>query len=237
MGNEIQAPGQLDPRTYAAAECVVFRKTAESFGGLSNMAPGFPLLVNGIEIGTSEALYQACRFPMDPKLQEMIFAERSPMTAKMRTKPHRARTRPDWDEVKVRIMRWCLRVKLAQNWQKFSALLEATGERPIVESSRKDPYWGAQPQEGGLLVGANVLGRLLMELRGWLREPDKCHSLREVEPPSMPHALLLGWPIERVTVTHRPSSDLVNSDLCRCASTLSLPLSGVFPEPRGHKSS
>jgi hypothetical protein len=29
----------------------------------------------------------------------------------------------------VKIMRWCLRVKLAQNWREFSRLLLATGER------------------------------------------------------------------------------------------------------------
>jgi type I restriction enzyme S subunit len=47
-------------RSYRVADCVVFRKTNTRFGGLSNMAPGFPLEVNGIRILTSEALYQAC---------------------------------------------------------------------------------------------------------------------------------------------------------------------------------
>ena len=53
-------------RTYEPEECVVFRKTAEAFGGLSNMAAGFPLKVNGVSVRTSEALYQACRFPHRP---------------------------------------------------------------------------------------------------------------------------------------------------------------------------
>ena len=50
-------------REYDRAKSAVFRKTKERFGALSNMAGGFPLHVNGVKIRTSEALYQACRFP------------------------------------------------------------------------------------------------------------------------------------------------------------------------------
>lgn len=198
MDTVVTPPGPLDARIYPLGACVWFRKTAEEFGGLSNMAPGYPLVVNGVLIGTSEAVYQALRFPHEPALQRVIIEERSPMTAKMKTKPHRDRTRPDWDQVKVRIMRWALRVKLAQNWDKFGALLESTGDLPIVESSRKDAYWGAkEDDEHGTLVGTNVLGRLLMELRASLRSGDR-DSLRSVEPPAIPDALLLGKPIERI---------------------------------------
>ena len=109
-------------RTYTRAESVVFLKTAEPFGGLSNMARGYPIRVNGIRILTSEALYQACRFPHLPDVQRMIIGENSPMTAKMKSKPHRKDTRPDWDRVRVKVMRWCLRMKLAQNWASFSEI-------------------------------------------------------------------------------------------------------------------
>jgi type I restriction enzyme S subunit len=34
----------------------------------------------------------------------------------MRSKPFRKDSRPDWDAVRVKIMRWSLRVKLTQNW-------------------------------------------------------------------------------------------------------------------------
>jgi ribA/ribD-fused uncharacterized protein len=108
------------------------------------MAPGFPLKVNGVLIRTSEALYQACRFPHLPKVQRLIIDEGSPMTAKMKSKSYRSQSRPDWDAVRVRIMRWCLRVKLAQHWETFSRLLLATGDQPIVEDSRKDDFWGAK---------------------------------------------------------------------------------------------
>lgn len=154
-----------ETRTYNRRECVTFRKTAERFGGLSNMAGGYLLNVNGVRILTSEALYQACRFPHLPDVQRQIIAERSPMTAKMRSKPYRDNSRSDWDIVRTKIMRWCLQVKLVQNWDKFGKLLLETGDLPIVEDSRKDDFWGAKPEDEEILVGANVLGRLLMQLR------------------------------------------------------------------------
>lgn len=183
-------------RTYDPAASVVFLKTNERFGGLSNMAPGFPLRVNGVSIRTSEALYQACRFPHLPEVQRKIIDEHSPMTAKMRSKPFRKDSRPDWDAVRTKIMRWCLRVKLAQNWREFGRLLLATGDRPIVEQSRKDDFWGAKVAEDGSLVGMNVLGRLLMQLREQLKDDEA--SLRSVEPLAIPEFLLLLRPIEMI---------------------------------------
>lgn len=188
-------------RTYTRAESVVFLKTNEFFGGLSNMAGGYPIRVNGIRILTSEALYQACRFPHLPDVQRMIIGENSPMTAKMRSKPYRKDSRRDWDHVRVRVMRWCLRMKLACNWNAFSDLLLRTGDRPIVEESRKDDFWGAKVSyDGSSLVGMNVLGRLLMELREQIKELGRDGFLR-VELPHVPEFLLLGRPIETWALT------------------------------------
>jgi type I restriction enzyme S subunit len=184
-------------RIYDRANSIVFKKTKEAFGGLSNMAGGFPLCVNGIRILTSEALYQACRFPHLPEVQKLIIAQKSPMTAKMKGKPHRASSRSDWDLVRVKIMRWCLRVKLAQNWAAFSRLLLDTGDRPIVEESRRDAFWGAKPVDEQTLVGMNVLGRLLMELREEVLTRDP-HLLLRVEPLAIFHFRLYGQEIQPV---------------------------------------
>lgn len=63
-------------RKYRRDECAVFRKTDEEYGGLSNMATGYDIELNGIKIGTSEALYQACRFPYSVEVQEMIIEQK-----------------------------------------------------------------------------------------------------------------------------------------------------------------
>lgn len=188
--------GRDQSRTYSRKDSVVFLKTDEPFGGLSNMAGGYPIRVNGVRILTSEALYQACRFPHLPDVQKLIIGQISPMTAKMRSKPYRKDSRPDWDQVRVRIMRWSLRMKLANNWNAFSTLLLKTGERPIVEESRKDDFWGAKVvDDGDTLVGMNVLGRLLMELREQVKQQGRDAAL-DIAPPDIPQFLLFGQAIE-----------------------------------------
>jgi putative DNA methylase len=202
----------VEVRTYDPAEAAVFCKTTEQFGGLSNMAGGFPLRVNGVNILTSEALYQACRFPHLPEVQRLIIDQKSPMTAKMKSKPYRDQSRPDWDSIRVRIMRWCLRVKLAQNWTTFGDLLRSTDDLPIVELSKKDDFWGAKPQQDGTLVGMNVLGRLLMELREQLKRATG-DDLKRVEPVPIDDFLLYGKPIGVVQAWRVTSPDLTDPDL------------------------
>jgi len=88
---------ETDAHTYRRSQCAVFRETNDQFGGLSNMAAGFPLWVNGIEMRTSEALYQAARFPHLPNVQRDILAQASPIARKDEGKPHRRDSRPDFD--------------------------------------------------------------------------------------------------------------------------------------------
>lgn len=193
-------------RKYRRSESAVFLKTKEKYGGLSNMAGGFPLKINGIDIRTSEALYQACRFPHIPEVQRLIIGQRSPMSAKMKSKPHRCNSRPDWERVRVKIMRWCLRVKLVQNWKKFRDALMETGDLPIVEHSRRDDFWGAKPIDEKTLVGVNALGRLLMELRESIKK-EPTASLLRVEPLAIPNFLFNDREIEPICLWVGPDPD------------------------------
>ena len=119
------------------------------------------------------------------------------MTAKMVGKPHKKDSRSDWDTVRVKIMRWCLRVKLACNWHEFGELLHTTEDKPIVEDSRKDRFWGAVVEDDETLVGNNVLGRLLMELRGELKS-EAIGDLEIVKPLLIDEFLLYHKPIPTV---------------------------------------
>lgn len=186
-------------RTYKYSESCVFRKTKELFGGLSNMASGFPLKLNGVHMLTSEALYQACRFPHLPEVQKKIIEEKSPMSAKMVGKPFRSSSRPDWDNVRVELMYWCLRVKLAQNFSSFGQLLASTESKPIVEDSSKDKFWGAvkDKEDESILVGVNALGRLLMKLRKEYYSENRL-DLLFVEPLNIPNFIIYHNPIQVV---------------------------------------
>ena len=59
----------MNIRNYNAKEAIVFRKTTEPFGGLSNMASGYALYINELIIPSSEHLYQAMRYPTNPEIQ------------------------------------------------------------------------------------------------------------------------------------------------------------------------
>lgn len=162
------------------------------------MAGGFTVKVNGVHFRTVEALYQTCRFPRLPEVQKLIVAEASPIVAKRKTMPFRNQTREDWDFIRHKVMRWCLRIKLAENYSAFRDLLLSTGEGHIVEQSSKDTFWGARVIDTETLVGENVLGRLLMELREDVRI-DERQELKVVNPLLIPHFELFGQPIEAVS--------------------------------------
>jgi hypothetical protein len=182
-------------RSYPLSESIVFRKTKDDFGGLSNMASGFSLNINDIIIPTAEHLYQACRFPYHPALQFDIINEHSPMTAKWIGRKNIAHTRKDWDMTRFKIMQWVLEVKLSQNWETFGSLLMSTGNKHIVEQAPKDKIWGAV-KEGDMLIGTNALGRLLMLIRE--KYVKTSQYKRCVSPVEIPDFLLFGHPIELV---------------------------------------
>jgi ribA/ribD-fused uncharacterized protein len=196
---------QAEDRTVFA-DCAVIFRVRDEFGGLSNMASGFPLSVNGLTVPSSEALYQACRFPHQPEWQLEVLAEPSPMAAKMLARKDRRRedhSRFDWDRVVRDVMRWVLRVKTAQHFGRVAQLLRATEGRAIVERSRRDPFWGAIEGPDGTLRGRNELGRLWMELRDEVGAagPD---GFETVEPLAIPGFLLLGQQIEAVAGAREP---------------------------------
>jgi ribA/ribD-fused uncharacterized protein len=186
------------------ANCAVIFKVKEEWGELSNMNNDFPLRVNGIYVGSSEALYQAMRYPHQPDWQKEILDAPHAMMAKMKSKKGGRRktgSRPDWEAVQLDIMRWCLRVKLAFHFREFGRILRASNKRAIVERSRKDRYWGAVAEDDAVLRGENWLGRLLMELR----DEVAAHTAPGLEPqflhvpaPTVPDMRLLGVEIGTV---------------------------------------
>lgn len=190
---------------YHSQSAVVFCKVKEMWGGFSNMSNDFHLVINGIKIRNTEALYQALRYPGDSELQEEIINQNGGYSSKLASKPYRktAKNRADWEEYKVNIMRYVLRVKLAQHFEGFGQLLADSGDKPIVELSRRDDYWGCKVDRNTeVLHGQNVLGKLLMELREEYVIGSGCaesrEALRFVPPLAIPNFCLYGKPIEAI---------------------------------------
>ena len=173
-------------KIYKSSEVASFRRNKDKHGELSNMYPS-PLVVNGIKIRNSEALYQACKFPDYVYIQLEIINEVSPMSAKRRAREYELsygkHMRSDWFDVNVDIMRWCLKVKLIHNWETFSSALLRTGDMPIVEDSYKDQFWGAKNQLGQF-IGKNILGELLTELREEIKKRGKLVGIKPLDIPN-----------------------------------------------------
>jgi predicted NAD-dependent protein-ADP-ribosyltransferase YbiA (DUF1768 family) len=77
--------------------------------------------------------------------------------------------RADWAAVRVEAMLWVLELKLFFNRDTFGTALLSTGDRPIVEVSTKDDFWGCK-RIGNELVGNNALGTLLVDVRARFKD-------------------------------------------------------------------
>lgn len=146
-------------------DCAVFYRTRDRFGELSNMAGGMPISFEGRVYPSSEALYQALRYPGRGDIHEAIIRQNTGYAAKVKAYEFKEQTRPDWQTVKVPTMEMVLRLKLEQHYVKMKSVLDLTHGMAIVERSSKDNFWGAIPDKDGVLVGENVLGILWMIVR------------------------------------------------------------------------
>ncbi|MFM7012613.1 MAG: NADAR family protein [Betaproteobacteria bacterium] len=131
----------------------------QEFYVLSNFS-SFRLKWKGEDFDTSEAAYHWEKFPDNYIVRERILNAASAHDAYAVAQENKALRRPDWDDVKVAIMKDILREKANQHPYVKKKLLE-TGDRELVEDSWRDSFWGWGPDQ----KGRNVLGKLWMEVR------------------------------------------------------------------------
>lgn len=149
-------------------EVVSFTRVSLPFGWLGNMS-AYPIEFNGKTWRTSEALFQALRFT-DEDIQELIRAEKSPMSAKAIMNENQEHIKVKKHGPKdVMNMKMCLKLKLNQHQELIKELID-TGDAMIVEDVTKrgniggNLFWGAMLVDGEW-VGENKLGQLWMDLR------------------------------------------------------------------------
>lgn len=192
--DELAAFVDADPHPESALECsiappaehhgldnahqVLFYE--QDFYVLSNFS-SFTLIWEGIRFDTSEAAYHFAKFPGCNMLRRAIVAAPSAHEAYKIAERNKDLRRPDWDAVKVDIMRSILRAKAHQHEYVRRKLL-ATGGRELIENSWRDDYWGW----GLNRDGQNMLGKLWMEVRaeilqkvaGQAAAPGRTHRAR-----------------------------------------------------------
>lgn len=138
-----------------------FYRVDDLYGFFSNFS-AHPVWIGGLRWPTTEHYFQAQKFAGTPDA-EAIRGAASPMQAAKMGRDRMRPLRPDWDTVKLEVMREALRAKFTQHPDLHAALL-ATGDALLVEHTGNDRFWG----DGGDGKGKNWLGKLLMELREML---------------------------------------------------------------------
>ncbi len=144
-------------------DSITFYSKTEAYAELSNFA-AYGFEEDGVFWPTVEHYFQAQKFPgpENAEIRERIRRAASPKQAKSLGRSRKYPIRPGWDNVREDVMRHALRRKFEN--PELRALLLGTGDRPLIESSPSDTYWGA----GRSGRGRNRLGHLLMELRAEL---------------------------------------------------------------------
>ena len=121
-----------------------------------------PIFYEGITYPTNEHFFQAMK-TLDIETRKAIAAAPTPGAAK-RMGRH-VSLRPDWEQVKVDVMRTGLMLKFTD--AALTEKLLATGDEELVEGNWwHDNTWGnCHCTECSRKGGRNLLGMLLMELR------------------------------------------------------------------------
>jgi predicted NAD-dependent protein-ADP-ribosyltransferase YbiA (DUF1768 family) len=155
---------------------ISFTGVDQPYGWMGNMAP-FRIQYNGQKWLTCEALFQSMRYD-DLNIKEIIRSEKSPLSAKMKAKKLKdLMVVEPCSPVDLDNMRLCIRLKFEQN-PVIKEKLKKTFPHEIVEdvtkrnSGARHDFWGAR-NKGGIWVGQNQMGKMLMELREEFLAEDK----------------------------------------------------------------
>lgn len=171
---------------------ITITKVKEESGWLSCMS-AYPVVHNGIQYKTCEALFQVLRFGKYPDIQKEILECPSPMGAKMKARKNREKLNRGvkWDEAPsdIPLMKKCLKLKLEQHPELKDKLI-ATGNAKIIEDCTTHDresarFWGAV-KKNGKWIGENVFGKLWMEIKEELVNNNKKLNNTLPEPGNRP---------------------------------------------------
>jgi ribA/ribD-fused uncharacterized protein len=137
---------------------------------LSNFSE-HPFWYNGRQWKTVEHAFQAAKC-MNGSDYDKIHQAATPGEAKRLGR--RCTLIPNWDNIRIDIMRECLLMKFLCNDELLSQLM-STGDEELVEGNTwNDTFWGRVKKGDGSWKGNNMLGKLLMEIRENCREGNYC---------------------------------------------------------------
>jgi len=130
---------------------------------LSNMFP-VTVVIDGISYPSPENYYMSMKFATvcDKLVTEL--QECTPLNSKTIANKNKDKIRPDWDDIKLGVMRVGVMAKFAQNTSLVKQLLDTGDEYLEERNDWNDTFWGTYQGKG-----SNHLGSLLMEVRNYYK--------------------------------------------------------------------
>ncbi|MDE6650128.1 MAG: NADAR family protein, partial [Muribaculaceae bacterium] len=126
------------------------------------------LMVDGVEFINCEQLFQMMKFTDAETLKAIHSSKGMKIKYAAKAAEKLGLRRPDWGQIIVDAMKFCLQTKYEQSEQFRQELKETAGKTIVEDQTRfkkkKADTWGAKLIDGKY-CGSNLLGRLLMELR------------------------------------------------------------------------
>ena len=185
-----QTPDGFEPclRCFPETVKVMGEKSGQAMSAITKFRGEFrflsnfwmcDVLIDDLVWPATEHYYVAMK-TLDPDLREDIrlgpFKEdengvlvrpaHPPTLGQVKRIGRRLELRPDWDDIKIDVMRRAVTAKFTQNSDLLQKLL-ATGDAELIEGNAwGDTFWGVCRGRG-----ENWLGRILMDVREQLREP------------------------------------------------------------------
>lgn len=140
---------------------IYFYKVNEPYGCFSNFSP-HGIHIHGQYWPTVEHYYQAQKFvgTNHEPIIKVIHGVKTPEEAASLGRDPVRQVRPDWEDVKLPLMREAVLTKFLTHLD-IQAILLDTGDRLLVENSATDYYWGCGKDK----TGQNHLGKILISVR------------------------------------------------------------------------
>lgn len=135
----------------------------DEYSWLSNFYP-CPLTFRGKRYLSVEYAYMSAK--SEDKAWKQLCAEAKEKPGKIKRKSRHLALVPNWESIKIEVMRECLALKFSQ--ESFKTLLLETGDVHLQEGNNwGDKFWGVDLETG---EGENNLGKLIMEIRAELKK-------------------------------------------------------------------
>jgi hypothetical protein len=180
---------------------MVYKNNLKSYYAPSIRSKIYPLLINDSfpPIKRMDVFFELIKFSRYPEIQYEILKNQENFDD-LKTNLDNDLVREDFEEIKVELMYWIMKLKLLHHPISIGTFLDdhLRSKKPIVELNAKDEYWGTKNNGSKwILDGMNVRGKLWMRLAEHYKKNDY-DVLLKLDPLNIPEFKILGKQIPSI---------------------------------------